>query len=83
MTASSSNPTSPSHWGRLPQPTVERLCTYRRLLREMAAEGTQRVFSHQLAALERATAAQVRRDLMTIAYSGSPAKGYDVAGLLE
>ncbi len=61
---------------------VERLCTYRRLLTDLAREGTLRVFSHNLAALEGATAAQVRRDLMTIGYSGSPARGYDVEGLL-
>ncbi|MCG3136549.1 MAG: Redox-sensing transcriptional repressor Rex [Phycisphaerae bacterium] len=28
------------------------------------------------------TAAQVRRDLMTIGYAGSPAHGYDIAGLI-
>ena len=67
----------------LSEPMVERLSAYRRLLREMALEGKQRVYSHELAALECVTSAQIRRDVMTIGYSGSPAKGYDVLGLRE
>lgn len=66
-----------------PDRTVERLCTYRRTLRRCLDEGKPRVFSHELAAAHQATPAQVRRDLMTIGFSGSPARGYDVAGLLE
>lgn len=71
---------TPNHY---PDRTVERLCTYRRTLRRCLDKGKTRVFSHQLGAAHQATAAQVRRDLMTIGFRGSPARGYDVAGLLE
>jgi redox-sensing transcriptional repressor len=45
--------------------------------------GTQSVYSHQLAALAGGTAAQVRRDMMSIGYTGSPKRGYDVRELIE
>ena len=61
---------------------VERLVVYRRHLRLWLEEGRQRVYSRDLAQLEDVTAAQARRDLMTIGYTGTPAKGYDVAGLV-
>lgn len=67
----------------LPTRVVERLSSYRRHLRWWLAEGKPRIYSHELAALEGATAAQVRRDVMIIGYTGSPARGYDAAGLLE
>jgi len=41
------------------------------------------VFSHELAFACRLTAAQVRRDLMAIGYSGSPTTGYEVKRLLS
>lgn len=63
--------------------TIGRLSLYRRLLGEMLAEGIAHVFSHQLAALAGVTAAQVRRDLMSIGYAGSTKRGYSVAGLSE
>ncbi|HIJ72501.1 MAG TPA: redox-sensing transcriptional repressor Rex [Candidatus Hydrogenedentes bacterium] len=63
--------------------TVGRLSLYRRLLYTLQSEGEQNVFSHQLAAMARGTAAQVRRDLMAIGFSGSPSKGYDIQGLVE
>ena len=66
----------------IPDRVIERLSTYRRFLRPHLEDGNERVFSHELAALEGVTAAQVRRDLMTIGYSGSPSRGYDVAGLI-
>jgi len=69
----------PTHY---PDRTVERLCTYRRTLRRCLEQGKARVFSHELAAAHQATPAQVRRDLMTIGFTGSPARGYDVAALL-
>jgi redox-sensing transcriptional repressor len=67
----------------LPDRTIERLSAYRRLLRRMLDEQKARVFSHELGSIGGHTAAQVRRDLMLIGYAGSPARGYDVAGLLE
>ena len=67
----------------LPNRMVERLVVYRRHLRQWLGEGRMRVYSHDLAKLEDVTPAQVRRDLMTIGYTGSPAKGYEVEGLIE
>lgn len=67
----------------IPTKTVERLSTYRRILKIFISEGKDRVFSHELAARVKVTPAQVRRDIMVIGYSGSPAQGYDVAGLRD
>ena len=67
----------------VPPATVERLSAYRHRLAHLLAEGQSRVYSHDLAALGQVTPAQVRRDLRTIAYAGSPAHGYDIAGLLD
>ena len=66
-----------------PQRTISRLSLYRGLLQDLCKAGTKNVFSHDLAVLARFTSAQVRRDFMSIGYSGSPQKGYDVGGLLE
>lgn len=66
----------------LPVRMVERLSGFRRQLRVWRAEGRPRIYSHELGALVGATPAQVRRDLMTIGFTGSPAKGYDVEGLV-
>lgn len=62
---------------------VGRLSTYRRLLEAAGEKGKQRIYSYELARLAGYTPAQVRRDIMTIGFSGSPAKGYDVRGLLD
>jgi redox-sensing transcriptional repressor len=65
-----------------PRPkAVGRLSLYRRLLRELFAEQTPHVFSHELAAAAGASAAQVRRDLMLLGYRGRPHSGYDVRAL--
>lgn len=61
--------------------TIGRLSLYRRLLDELQATGVAHAYSHHLAGLAGVTAAQVRRDLMVVGYSGSPAKGYDVQQL--
>lgn len=60
---------------------IERLSVYRRVLAEIWQDGARNLFSHQLAELTGVTAAQIRRDLMTIGFSGSPSRGYEVAGL--
>ncbi len=65
-----------------PEKTIERLSLYRRLLGTLAADGVQAVYSHDLAGIAGSTAAQVRRDISFVGYSGSPSKGYDVKGLL-
>jgi redox-sensing transcriptional repressor len=63
--------------------TIGRLSLYRRLLNVLQEEGVRNVFSHQLAQLTGRSAAQVRRDLMAVGYSGSPMHGYEVGGLLK
>ena len=63
--------------------TIGRLSLYRRLLNNLAAEGVRYVYSHQLAAMAGGTAAQVRRDMMAIGYSGSPTRGYEVTELIQ
>ncbi|HAU38656.1 MAG TPA: redox-sensing transcriptional repressor Rex [Phycisphaerales bacterium] len=63
--------------------TIGRLSLYRRLLYELRNAGEENLYSHQLAQMAGVTAAQVRRDLMSIGYSGSPTRGYDVRELGE
>ena len=63
--------------------TIGRLSLYRRLLAGLMDENRRNIYSHELASLAGGTAPQVRRDLMSIGYSGSPAKGYDIADLAE
>lgn len=63
--------------------TVGRLSLYRRLLSGLVADGVRSVYSHELAALAGSSAAQVRRDLMVIGYSGSPNRGYQVLELMN
>ena len=43
----------------------------------------RQLYSHQLAALAISTPAQVRRDLMTIGFSGSPRRGYAIQELVD
>lgn len=62
---------------------VERLSIYRRLLGDVKRHGTRNVFSHDLAVMAGVKATQVRRDLMTIGFTGSPTRGYDVSGLIQ
>src|SRR5512135_3025739 len=66
----------------IPVNTIGRLSLYRRLLNDQLVAGVRQVYSHQLAALAVTTAAQVRRDLMTIGFSGSPRRGYAIAELV-
>jgi redox-sensing transcriptional repressor len=68
---------------RIPVNTIGRLSLYRRLLLDLAAAGMLRLYSHQLAALAIASPAQVRRDLMTIGFTGSPRRGYVIQDLVE
>ena len=63
--------------------TVGRLSLYRRVLYGLLAEGKRNLFSHQLAALVGGTAAQVRRDMMAVGYTGSPTRGYDIQELAQ
>lgn len=67
----------------IPEKTIGRLSLYRRILSDLSAQKIDSIFSHQLAALAGKTAAQVRRDLMNIGFSGSPTRGYDTANLVH
>ena len=60
--------------------SIGRLCVYRRTLQRLQASKPF-IYSHELAAEASVSAVQVRRDLMTIGYSGSPNRGYDTAEL--
>ncbi|MBN2526653.1 MAG: redox-sensing transcriptional repressor Rex [Deltaproteobacteria bacterium] len=62
---------------------IERLSEYRTTLEEIDIHGNRNIYSHDLAKLCGVTAAQVRRDLMNIGFSGSSARGYDVPELLQ
>jgi len=63
--------------------TIGRLSLYRFQLDNMRQSGVVRVFSHELASAANCSAAQVRRDLMSIAYTGTPVHGYQVAELID
>lgn len=63
--------------------TVERLSLYRRLAANLLADKVSHVFSHDIGRALGITAAQVRRDMMVIGFTGSPTRGYDVELLKE
>lgn len=66
-----------------PQKTIERLILYASALEKLKESGKECIYSKQLATITGTTAAQVRRDLMFVGYSGSPQSGYAVSSLLE
>lgn len=68
---------------KIPTRTVERLSRYRRILKARNGSGAQTLFSHELAALAAVTAAQVRRDLMSIGCTGGSNYGYRISDLLS
>lgn len=68
--------------GEIPVRTVERLVQYRRLLDDLSARKVEYVHSQEIAELAHNSAAQVRRDLMALGYTGSPARGYAVQELI-
>lgn len=67
----------------LPEKTVERLSTYRRMLNNALQEGKVRIYSHEIADILNITAVQVRRDIMFIGYSSLQRKGYDIKELIQ
>lgn len=67
--------------GTFSDKTIGRLSLYRRLLGGLEISGVKQLYSHDLANMAGVTAAQVRRDVMAVGYSGSPTKGYDVIEL--
>lgn len=68
---------------RISAKTVGRLSLYRRLLtNRRQQQGDRHVYSHELADMASVTAAQVRRDIMAVGYSGSKSRGYEIETLL-
>lgn len=67
----------------IPDKTIGRLSLYRRLLHRLQGEEVRNIYSHQLATMAGVTPAQVRRDIMSIGYSGNPNRGYDLSELIE
>jgi redox-sensing transcriptional repressor len=65
----------------VPHRTVGRLTLYWRTLRDLGVLAPNSIYSHDLASKTGVTAAQVRRDLMVVGYTGTPAHGYDVRSL--
>ena len=62
---------------------IARLCLYKRILNELEDDSVENIFSHELASRAGVTAAQLRRDIMTVGYAGSPTKGYVIKGLVQ
>lgn len=62
---------------------IGRLSLYRRLLNSLLWDDEQNICSHDLGEKAGVSAAQVRRDIMNIGYSGNPNRGYDVAKLVD
>jgi redox-sensing transcriptional repressor len=67
----------------VPFRTIGRLTRYWQTLSDLASDGHSHVYSHLLASKAQVSAAQVRRDLMIIGYTGTPAHGYDVNKLVH
>jgi redox-sensing transcriptional repressor len=63
--------------------TVERLSVYRKVLEELHHEGTEYVFSQQLAELVGVTPAQLRKDLSSFGTFGNVARGYHVFQMIR
>lgn len=67
----------------IPEPTIERLCAYRRILVNWWQSGKTRFHSYELAEEARITSAQVRRDMMSLNTTGTPTTGYLTERLIE
>jgi len=63
--------------------TVGRLSIYRRVLNQLTADGTDRLFSRDLAKMAGVSASQVRQDLMNVPTCGTPQNGYSVTELTK
>ncbi len=66
-----------------PDKSIGRLSLYRRILNTIDDDSRRHIYSHELAAMAGSSAAQVRRDIMIIGYSGNPNRGYDIKELAE
>ena len=63
--------------------SVGRLGFYRRIVAQAVGASERHIHSHELARRAGVTAAQVRRDLMAVGFSGNPKLGYELSGLHE
>ena len=63
--------------------TIGRLSLYRHILNDLGPNRSENIYSHQIATMIGGTAAQVRRDLMAIGFTGSPVRGYNVVDLIR
>lgn len=68
---------------KVSEKNIERLLLYRRILNSVSLENNENIYSHQLAILADSTPEQVRRDIMSIGYSGSSSKGYNINQLIN
>ena len=66
---------------KISQIKVSRLILYRKILNNLKKQAVTNVYSHTLSELSGFSPAQVRRDLMEVGYTGTPAKGYNVENL--
>ncbi len=67
----------------LPEKTIERLSMYRRVLLAHQENGSEFIYSHELASMLHLTSVQVRRDIMLMGYTGTQRKGYSVLELVD
>ena len=67
----------------IPERTVERLCSYRRILFRWRLQGKQRFHSRELAEDAGITSAQVRRDMMSLKSIGTPKNGYGTDDIIQ
>lgn len=67
----------------IPARALTRLVMYRLLLEDLQTKGKEHIFSNEMSDIAGNTAAQVRRDLMAVGYSGSTRHGYCIAQLLK
>lgn len=63
--------------------TVGRMSIYRRVLNQLSNDGTERLFSRDLATMAGVSASQVRQDLMNVPSNGTPQNGYSVEELTK
>lgn len=68
---------------KISERTIQRLILYRKILNTMKDEGIKNVFSHQLYLMAASSSAQVRRDLMSVGYQGTPVHGYTITDLID
>jgi redox-sensing transcriptional repressor len=69
--------------GAISAKVIARLSLYRRLLASEMVGDARHIYSHQLATKAGVSAEQVRRDMMSVGYNGTPIRGYCIAELIN